>query len=273
MSAARCRPLAAALAAVAAASALAPGAAAGIDGFPGSTWGDLYWELPSEGRQDAVLEGWIRQGVAWHRWAAGSARLVLQTYGTVRYRWDSLGLDWNNHVTPGVGLALDLSLPRMPAVTVGVEAVDRWNTRSGTTTPCAALFANWYHSWGFLGGGWPGATWGDVRWEIPSDAREDLIAEGWLRQGVVLERWRRGDLAVVVSPYALVRWKVDTLGLDWNNRLGPGAGLALDLDGVKGLQPGLAVEYAWERNLVSAGSVHRLDLVARWYGWWDLSRR
>jgi hypothetical protein len=259
-------------AAVALALTLASAPASAIEGLPGSTWGDLYWDVPSRGDENVVLEGWVRQGVAWRRWSVGRAKLVLQTYGTVRYRWDSLGLDWNHYVAPGVGAAVDLALPRMPALTAGVEWVDQWNTRSGGTTPYAAVFVDWYHAWELSRGDWPGSTWGDIRWQLPSDAREDLVAEGWVRQGVVLQRWRWDPRALVLGPYVRVRWKLDTLGLDWNNYAGPGVGLGLDLDGVKGFQPGVGVEYAWERNLASSGSVHRVELVARWYGWWDLRR-
>lgn len=264
------RGLAAALAALCAAAA---GGAAALDGLPGSTWGDLSWDLPGEGDRDVILQGWVRQGVAWRRWRAGEAALVLQTYGTVRYRWDRLGLPWNDHVAPGLGAAVDLAAPRMPALTAGVEWVDAWHVRSGSTTPYGALFLDWYHWWDFRRGGWPGSTWGDVRWALPADAREDLVAEGWVRQGLVLARWRREPLGLVLSPYLRLRAKADTLGLDWNNHVAPGAGLGLDLDGVKGLQPGVAVEYAWEKHLASRGAVHRVDLVVRWYGWWDLGRR
>jgi hypothetical protein len=112
-----------------------------------------------------------------------------------------------------------------------------------------------------------------LRWEIPNAGADDLTVEGWARQGWVLRRWKQGALAYVLSPYLRIRYKFDTLGLDWNNYLGPGAGLALDLDGVKGFQPAAGIEYAWEKNLTSPGGVHRIDLIVRWYGWWDLKKR
>jgi hypothetical protein len=262
----------AAAGALAAAWVCAAPPAAAIDGFPGSTWGDVSWEIPSPGDDDLILEGWVRQGVAWKRWRAGKAAFVLQTYGTLRYRWDSLGLDWNNYLGPGVGAAVDLSAPGLPIATVGVEYVHQWNTRPDVAAPYTALFTDWFHWWDVRKGEWPGTTWGALRWEIPNDGPDDLTFEGWARQGLVLERWKRQPLTWVLSTYARVRWKVDTLGLDWNNYVGPGVGLALDLDGVKGLQPAAGIEYAWEKNLSSPGGVHRIDLVVRWYGWWNLGR-
>ncbi len=262
-----------AAAALAAAWAGAPGSAGGVEGFPGSTWGDLYWEIPSPGASDLVLEGWIRQGVAWTRWPSGKASFVLQTYATLRYKWDSLGEDWNNYLGPGAGVAVDLAAPGFPLVTGGVEYVYQWNTRSDTAAPYTAPFLDWYHWWDIRQGDWPGTTWGSLRWEIPFDGSGNLILQGWVRQGWVLHRWKPEPLAFVFSPYLRVRYKVDTLGLDWNNYLGPGIGLALDLDGVKGLQPAAGIEYAWEKNLRSAGGVHRVDFVLRWYAFWDLAKK
>jgi hypothetical protein len=275
MSPARIRPRVARLAAaaLAAASLGVPGAAPAVEGFPGSTWGDFYWEIPSPGESDAVLEGWIRQGVAWKRWPAGKARLVLQTYATLRYKWDSLGQDWNNYLGPGLGVAVDLTAPRFPLVTAGVEYVHQWNTRSEVAAPYTAPFLDWFHWWDVAKGDWPGTTWGSLRWEIPGSGPDNLVLLGWARQGLVLHRWKAQALAYVLSPYVRVRYGLDTLGLDWNNFAGPGIGLALDVDGLRGFQPAAGIEYAWEKNLTSPGGVHRLDLVVRWYGWWDLKPR
>lgn len=258
---------------LAAAALAAPGDAAAIEGFPGSTWGDAYWEIPSPGDDDVILEGWARQGVAWRRWRPSrEARLVLQTYGTVRYKWDALGLDWNNYVGPGLGAALDFTAPRLPLVTLGVEYVHQWSTRSGVAAPYVAPFLDWYHLWDVEKGRWPGSTWGALRWEIPNAGPDNLLLLGWVRQGWVLHRWRARPLAYVLSPYVRFRYGLDTLGLDWNNYAGPGVGLALDVDGLAGFQPAAGIEYAWEKNLASPGGVHRIDLVVRWYGWWDLKR-
>ena len=120
---------------------------------------------------------------------------------------------------------------------------------------------------------WPGSTWGDLRWEIPNSGPSDLVLQGWVRQGVVIYRWKPQPLAFLLSTYVLVHYSVDTLGPDYNNYAGPGAGVGLDLDGVKGLQPTFAVEYAWEKNLRSPGGVQRLDFLLRWYAWWDLAKR
>jgi len=272
VSAARRLARAAAAAAIAAACAGAPGAAA-LEGYPGSTWGDLYYEIPSPGSSDLVLEGWVRQGVALKRWPIGRAHLVLQSYATLRYKWDSLGLDWNNYLGPGAGLAVDLDLPSFPSMSAGVEYVHQWNTRPDVSLPYAALFVNWFGSWDVRSGRWPGSTWGDLRWEVPNSGPDDLILEGWVRQGWTLHRWRPAPYTFALSPYLRFRYKLDTLGLDWNNYAGPGVGLALDVDGLKGFLPAAGIEYAWEKNLSSPGGVHRIDLVVRWYGWWDLGRR
>ena len=260
-------------AALAAACVAAPGAALAFEGLPGSTWGELRWDFPSRGSADAILQGWARQGVAWKRWSVGDARLVLQTYATVRYGWDAAGFDWADYVGPGAGVAVDLDIPRMPAATVGAEYIQQWSGRSWSATPYTALFLDWFQAWDIRSGRWPGSTWGSLRWEIPNAGRDDLVLQGWVRQGWELHRWRRGGLAFVLGPYAGVRFGADTLGLDWNGYVAPGAGLALDLGGVGGFQPTAVVEYAWERRFKSGEEIHRLELALRWYGWWDLARR
>jgi hypothetical protein len=260
-------------AAAALAAASLGGPATAVEGFPGSTWGDLYWEVPRPGDDDTILEGWIRQGVAWRRWKAGQASFTLQSYGTLRYKWDSLAQGWNSYLGPGAGVALDFAAPGLPLVSAGIEYVHQWNYRSTGPAPYTAPFLDWYHWWDLRADSWPGSTWGALRWEIPNSGPGNLFLQGWVRQGAVVARWKPEPVSLVLAPYLRVHYKIDTLGLAWNNAVGPGAGIALDMEGVTGLQLSWGVEYGWEKNLWATGGVHRLDLVMRWYAWWDLGRR
>jgi hypothetical protein len=260
-------------AALAAACLAPPTSTSAVVGFPGSSWGNFYQEFSRPGVNEAILQGWIRQGVAWGRWQAGDVRFVLQTYGTFRYWWDGLADSWNNYLAPGAGVAVDFTAPNLPLATAGVEYVYQWSYRSGVSEPYWAPFLNWYHWWDIRENNWPGSTWGDLRWEIPDTGPTDLVLMGWVRQGVVIHRWRPDPLTFLLSPYLLFRYSLDTLGPDYNNYAGPGAGIAVDMDGVRGLQPSWAIEYAWEKNLRSQGGVQRLDLVLRWYTSWDLAKR
>lgn len=114
-----------------------------IEGLRGSTWGDLRWDLPEEVDNDLILKGWIRQGVDWTK--VGSASLT--TYATVRYAWDSRGLDWNNSIGPGVGVALDAWSAKGFAGTLAVEyLVDRFY-ETDRTEKKVVIYMGWYGMW------------------------------------------------------------------------------------------------------------------------------
>ncbi len=245
-----------------------------IEGLPGSTWGDFHFESLHPGPDDAILDGWVRQGIGWKRWKEGKISLLLDTYVTARYYMDSRGFNWYNYFGPGGGVSVDLSAPNAPAVSLGAEYIYQINYNSGTDRPYTALFSNWYHWWDIRGKGYPGSTWGDLRWEIPDKGgSRDLILEGWVRQGVVLKRWNEGNQTFVLDPYLRAKYKYDDLGLNYNNYVGPGAGIALDMERSKGPLLSLGVEYGWEKDWRSGTSVNRVEVYLRWYGWWDLKKK
>lgn len=113
-----------------------------------------------------------------------------------------------------------------------------------------------------------GSTWGDVRQEIPKDGDSNLTMQGWVRQGIDWARWGNATL----NTYATLRFKADTEKLDWNNSVGPGVGVALDLYSPKGLSAQLGVEYIWDRYFEADRSDQKVAIFVGWYGWWDLKR-
>jgi len=252
-----------------------PSPASAIDGFPGSTWGDLHWESPHPGENDVVLSGWVRQGIGWKRWEiGGDMSLTLDTYATVRYYADTHGFDWFNYFGPGGGVSLDLSAPHGPSVSAGAEYIHQMNFRSSTERPYAALYLNWYHWWDLHEKDYPGATWGDLRWEVPTNGGNDnLILEGWVKQGIVLKRWETGSTTYFIDPYVRVRYKYDSLGQNWNNYIGPGAGIALEIEKPDGPLVSFGAEYGWERDWKSGNDVNRIEVYMRWYAWWDLKKK
>ncbi len=123
---------------------LIPSVTFALDGFPGSTWGELRWNLPTTGKQDLVLQGWVKQGVDLKRW---SENTHLYTYVTLRYNWDSQENDWWNKLGPGAGIAVDTSLAKQFPVTCGVEYVSDWFYQSHQTVQTVVLYMNWYGWW------------------------------------------------------------------------------------------------------------------------------
>lgn len=129
--------------------ALCSGSAFAIVGFRGSTWGDLRGEMPNEGENNLLLNGWIKQGVDWMKWG----NVTLNTYATLRYQADTEGYDWNNLVGPGVGISLEAFSPRGITGSVGVEYI--WDRYLGVDEASAfdvnahkiVIYVNWYGWW------------------------------------------------------------------------------------------------------------------------------
>ena len=118
-----------------------------FDGFPGATWGELRFEVPTEGKLNTIFQGWIRQGIDLKRWSEDTH---LSVYGTLRYTWDSQQNTWWNDVAPGAGIAFDTYLGKKFPVTVGVEYLwDRFFV-SPHTEQKVILYTNWYGWWDLL---------------------------------------------------------------------------------------------------------------------------
>ena len=252
---------------------LMPSVGRAIEGLPGSSWGELYGESTSNGYANAILNGWIRQGVAWKKWQKGSATLQLNTYITARYKWDSEGFDWNNYLGPGAGVALEMYRQNGPVASWGVEHIYQINYRSADNAPYTASFKDWSHWWDISNRQYPGQTWGAIRWEIPNSGDSNVTFEGWFRQGVVWKQWTYNNSSCLLDPYVKVRFKVDSEGLDWNNYIAPGIGIAIDRENPKGPSLSWGIEYSWEKNLSSGSDAHKVELYMRWYAWWDLMQQ
>ena len=113
-----------------------------IDSYPGSTWGELLWQVPALGPQpnipDLLTDGWIRQGAD----VAHFDGMHLVPYVTLRWTVDTRGLSWNNTVGPGIGISLLTSPLKNSSVTIGIENIwnyyDRdwqWSTGKSTGSP------------------------------------------------------------------------------------------------------------------------------------------
>jgi len=124
-----------------------PVTASAIEGYPGSSWGQLYWDIPTkEGKQNVVLEGWIEQGVTWVKWDKPHGDILLNTYGTIRYKWDDQKYDWNNKFAPGVGVGLDIYIDQFH-MRVGAEYLWERFYESGTEQQKVWIYTDWYGWW------------------------------------------------------------------------------------------------------------------------------
>lgn len=121
-----------------------PGRVFAIEGFPGKTWGELRWEHPQDGKENLILNGWVEQGVYWFGWGK---HIKLNTYATLRYKWDSEELDWNNSIGPGVGIALEFFTPKGVYMRIGTEYIWDRMYRADLTEEKAVVYVGWYGWW------------------------------------------------------------------------------------------------------------------------------
>jgi hypothetical protein len=122
------------------------GRAFAVEGYPGSTWGELSWEIPKKGgEQNLLLEGWVAQGITWKKWG----NISLSTYGTIRYKWDTEKLDWNNKFSPGIGTALEILSFKQFHIRVGAEYLWERFYESGHEEQKVWIYTDWYGWWNF----------------------------------------------------------------------------------------------------------------------------
>ena len=121
-----------------------PATAFAVEGYPGSSWGELYWEIPRDGgEENLVLQGWIEQGVTLAKWE----NISLNTYGTIRYKWDTQKYDWNNEFSPGVGIGVDIYSIKQFHVRIGAEYLWQRFYESGHEEQKVWIYADWYGWW------------------------------------------------------------------------------------------------------------------------------
>ena len=117
--------------------------------------------------------------------------------------------------------------------------------------------------------GFRGSTWGELRYDIPKEGEENLLWSGWVKQGIDWKRWGNTTL----NTYATFRYKLDSQKYDWNNAIGPGAGISLDMYSPKGLILAVGAEYIWEKQLYDGGNYYQKTVIyMTWVGWWDFKR-
>lgn len=117
-----------------------------VEGFPGHTWGELSWEIPKKnGGQNLTLQGWIEQGIHWVKWGD----VKLNTYASLRYKWDKEKFDWNNKISPGVGVALEVFSVKQLHIRTGVEYLWERFYESGREEQKLFIYCTWYGWWDF----------------------------------------------------------------------------------------------------------------------------
>lgn len=124
-----------------------PEGASAIEGFRGSTWGELRYDIPRDLPDNLLMTGWIKQGIDWKKWGEST---TLNTYATLRYKWDTEKYDWNNSLEPGIGISIDTFSPKGLGLTAGVEYI--WENRfllddNKWYDQKTVVYVSWYGWW------------------------------------------------------------------------------------------------------------------------------
>ncbi len=160
---------------------------------PGSTWGEIRFpgSAQTEDRENLILEGAAEQGVDIF---ALSTNSKLNIFGKVDYSWDTQELDWYRKLRLGAGVKLRHYLSDTAVIAAGVKyEVDR-RFVDDRTTDGFLFFSNWFGSWLLPNSkhgssdsvrplGYPGLTWGEVRYQDLDDPEEDnnIVSGGCCR--------------------------------------------------------------------------------------------
>jgi hypothetical protein len=115
-----------------------------VEGYPGHTWGEMYWEIPTtKGQHNLTLQGWVEQGVYWMKWD----NWHLNTYATLHYKWDEEKNDWNNKISPGVGVSMELLSQKQVHLRAGVEYLWERYFESSREEQKVYVYTTWYGWW------------------------------------------------------------------------------------------------------------------------------
>lgn len=118
-----------------------------IEGYPGSTWGEVRQDIPNNSSSDTpsnlLGQGYIEQGIDWTKWG----NLFLNSYATVRYKFDTAQYDYNNSVGPGLGFSLNYIAKNGSYLRLGVE--HNWETfyTNGKTDEKTIIYGRWFQWW------------------------------------------------------------------------------------------------------------------------------
>jgi hypothetical protein len=151
--------------------------------------------------------------------------VTLTPYIATEFLLDTYGYNWNNKVTPGMGIRLNKHL-HDGVVSAGIGYLYEYRFRNVEEFKPTAGRTDYITAWF----GWndatekrnrfPGSTWGIIGHYSPVE-RGNLIERGHIQQGFVLKRF--GSRALV--PYAEGTFGHDSKRLNWENLVVFGAGI------------------------------------------------
>lgn len=243
-------------------------AAFSLEGFPGSSWGELSHDVDSY--VGSGVMGYVNQGIDW---VTLPGNVTLNTYVELRYRSRSRNNDFYDAWGPKVGLEF-----RRSGLALGVDYY--WERFPKADPPDdrsdkVQYYLHWYYDWdlkphvgrlaSMRAAAFTGSTWGEL-----SHDNDALVGNGamfYVNQGV---DWVKFGRDITFNTYVELRYRSRSENNDGYDSYGPKLGLELRKSGFA-----LGANYYWERfpKLPAPDDKdNKVQLYLRWYLDWNLRR-
>jgi hypothetical protein len=114
--------------------------------YPGSTWGVLMYPAgltPAE-KENTLLAGRVEQGIDWFRF--GDEQWKFNTYAALAYSVDNQGLDYNNKLTPAIGMKVSRTF-ESGVLDFGLQAIHERRWKTSASNSGAQVYVSWWFGW------------------------------------------------------------------------------------------------------------------------------
>jgi hypothetical protein len=237
--------------------------ASGIEGLPGSTWGNLSHSV--QGLTGSSAMGWINQGIDW---TTLPGDITFNTYVEYRYRARTKQKEYYNAQGPAIGLEFKKSYFRL-----GADYYQQRFPKLGETSYNREVYLNGFYDWDLsrpgrslpLGiVGFPGAVWGNETYFLNGLTGSGVM--GWINQGI---DWITLPGGIIFNTYVEYRYRARTKQREYYDAEGPAVGLEFKKASFR-----LGMDYYWEQfpKLGEGEHSHSLEYYLIWYLDWDLLR-
>jgi hypothetical protein len=198
--------------------------------------------------------------------------LTLSPYVSAEFVLDTSGYNWNNKVSPSLGLKISKHL-RAGVISAGIGYMyeNRFRNADGfkPTGGRIDFLSDWF-GWNDVtekANRFPGSTWGIIGHFSPVEAG-NLIERSHVQQGYVLQRF--GSMAVI--PFAEATVGHDSKRFDWENIAMVGTGMKVGMPRGK-IYTEIGASYLRETRLISDRTARGLTVFVNVSSGWSLFGR
>lgn len=240
-----------------------PASAFEIQGFPGSTWGNITYDNNKVSGSGSM--GNINQGVDW---LTLPGDITLNTFAEYRYRIRSKNKQYYDTRGPALGLALKKSIFQL-----GVDLYWEHFPELNKTYNNREFYLVWFYDWNLktsenprlLGiniKGLPGSTWGRLNYDVTG--LNGSGAQGFVNQGI---NWGTLPGNIDLITFAEYRYRARTKNQRYYDAQGPAIGIEFKKSAFS-----WGINYYWERLPELGEASDRIQLYFIWFYDWDLKK-